>query len=84
MTRFIALPAMLCAAAALAQPTDVPPPPPEPPVKVIIFDDPDEVGGRVQDPNVEHVLGRLGTPGPSLIRVRVDFQRELLQSAEIL
>ncbi len=80
MTRLIALSALLFTGAALAQtPTPKPPPPRE-----IIFGDADVVGGRTHDPNVETVGSRVLQPGSSLIRVRTDFRRELLQSAVIL
>ncbi len=84
MTRFAILSVLLFAASAFAQPTEAPPPSPgEPKTKVMVFD-PESVLGDANDPGTETVTVPLRQPGPSLIRVRTDFQHELLQSAELL
>ncbi len=67
------------AAAALAQPA----PNPEPEPREYTFE-PEEVRGGTDSPDAQPTVVRLQDPHPSLIRVRPDFEQELLQSAEDL
>lgn len=85
MTRFAILPVLLFAASAFAQPA-LPSPPPPPgarDAKVMVFD-PERVLGATERPDGTTVHVPVRRRAPSLIRVRADFQRELLQSAELL
>lgn len=65
---------------ALAQPAG---PETRPASRVVEYHfEPEEVGGGRAGPDADVVLGDLRERFPSLIRVRVDFRDELLQTAE--
>lgn len=70
----------LLASPALAQQ----PPPASQPVRQINFNTGDTIDGQTQSPDEVLETARRRTPPSSLIRVRTDFNRKLLQTAETL
>ncbi|MEZ4464259.1 MAG: hypothetical protein R3F60_05820 [bacterium] len=78
MNRRLLVPlALLLATPVFAQPT-----PADPPARLVEFGEVDEVVGELQHPGGDLTEGRVDEALPSLIRVRVSFEPELLRSAE--
>lgn len=55
---------------------------PPQPLREINFETPDEVNGRGQDPELDQIQARQRLRAHSLIRIRTDFQPEMLRSVE--
>ena len=72
----------LAALPALAQPQSAPVEATPPPVTYEFT--PESIQGGTQRPEHEVVEGHVRRRLPSLVRVRIDFRAELLQSAEML
>lgn len=81
--RVIALIALI-SATPLASPALAQTPPASQPVRTVDFNRADVVEGAVQIPDEVIEQGRRRAPAKSLIRVRTDFDRKLLQTAESL
>ncbi|MCB9546370.1 MAG: hypothetical protein H6706_11005 [Myxococcales bacterium] len=76
--------ALLLAAALPAAAQPAPTTTPEPAARLVEFGEADEVRGEFQRPGGDVTESRLGEALPSLIRVRANFEPELLRSADDL
>jgi len=81
MRRFVA--SLLPAAAVLVgSVADVPFPETQPKEKWVIFSDADTIEGSRGTPAGDPLIGRKQVKQPSLLKVRINFVREILRSAE--